>query len=126
MNKDSKTIEKFQKFCNELGFTEAPKCGEGLLNGWVCPRCGKVHSPFSTNCDCPPQVITFTGATTGCPYRAGNSCTFKGMCINASCDILKITFSGAPFDDPANFNPDCDKCGHQNSENCNTCTILNK
>jgi len=32
---------------------------------------------------------------------------------------------GAPFDDPENFNPACDKCGHQNSVNCNTCDILN-
>jgi hypothetical protein len=34
------------------------------------------------------------------------------------------TVKGAPFDDPANFNPACDKCGHQNSENCNSCTVL--
>ena len=31
---------------------------------------------------------------------------------------------GAPFDDPENVNPLCDKCDNQNSENCNTCKIL--
>lgn len=23
-----------------------------VLMGWVCPRCGKVHSPFVPSCDC--------------------------------------------------------------------------
>jgi hypothetical protein len=29
-----------------------------LNNGWICPRCQKVHSWLSMTCDCPPNVIT--------------------------------------------------------------------
>jgi len=29
--------------------------------GWECPRCFKIHSPFSLTCDCPP--LTFTSAS---------------------------------------------------------------
>lgn len=37
---------------------------------------------------------------------------------------------GAPFDEPRCFNPEplpleCRECGHQNSENCNTCKVIN-
>ena len=60
----------------------------GSLTGWICPRCGKVHSPYSIQCDCPPHSVTFTGTSTGeCFYRVGNSCTFKGLfCTNELCD----------------------------------------
>ena len=30
------------------------------LQGWECPRCKKIHSPYSLECDCFPQVNTFT------------------------------------------------------------------
>jgi hypothetical protein len=40
---------------------EVPK---SFLYGWICPRCGKVHSPFSTKCDCPPNFRVWTGTTT--------------------------------------------------------------
>lgn len=30
------------------------------LTGWICPRCQKVHSPFSTTCDCMPTTIYAT------------------------------------------------------------------
>lgn len=35
-----------------------------LFYGWICPRCGVVHSPFSTQCNCPPPVNVSTGAST--------------------------------------------------------------
>ena len=28
--------------------------------GWICPRCGKVHSWLSMTCDCEPKTITST------------------------------------------------------------------
>ena len=31
--------------------------------GWECPRCFKIHSPYSLTCDCAPRVFT-TGGTT--------------------------------------------------------------
>jgi len=36
---------------------------------------------------------------------------------------------GCPFDEPGCFNPDippeCIECGMMNSENCNTCEVIN-
>lgn len=34
------------------------------LQGWECPRCHKIHSPFITTCDCPPNVVTKTSYDT--------------------------------------------------------------
>jgi len=28
------------------------------MNGWICPRCGQVWSPFISQCNCPPNTIT--------------------------------------------------------------------
>ena len=27
-------------------------------DGWICPRCGKVHSYLSLTCDCNPTTLT--------------------------------------------------------------------
>ena len=35
-----------------------------LNNGWICPRCQKVHSWLSMTCDCPPNTITRTSYDT--------------------------------------------------------------
>lgn len=34
------------------------------LQGWECPRCKKIHSPFTLHCDCPPKVNTKTQRNT--------------------------------------------------------------
>jgi hypothetical protein len=45
----------------ELG--EPDKLNHPTLYGWICPRCGVVHSPFVLQCGCPPPTITSTGTT---------------------------------------------------------------
>ena len=25
------------------------------MEGWICPRCGKVHAPWVAECDCKPR-----------------------------------------------------------------------
>lgn len=35
------------------------------MYGWICPRCGAVHSPFELRCDCPPPVRTWISSGTG-------------------------------------------------------------
>jgi hypothetical protein len=39
--------------------------------GWICPRCGKVHSWLSMECDCPPKIITYTTDDIDLAYCAG-------------------------------------------------------
>ncbi len=34
------------------------------MQGWVCPRCGKVHSPYSMECNCTPPMRVWTGSST--------------------------------------------------------------
>ena len=33
------------------------------MYGWTCPRCMKVHSPYSAQCDCPPPTFTTSAST---------------------------------------------------------------
>lgn len=39
------------------------------LYGWICPRCGTVHSPFVLTCGCPPPTITWTGINTSDEFK---------------------------------------------------------
>lgn len=57
---------KYEKLCPQcylirfgLNTTLSPS-----VYGWVCPRCGKVHSPYSIECNCTPLVNTFSSPTT--------------------------------------------------------------
>ncbi len=41
------------------------------LKGWVCPRCGKVHSPFVSEYNCPsPTIISTTTSVNDAEFRA--------------------------------------------------------
>lgn len=33
--------------------------------GWICPRCGKVHAPWVSECDCSNNTTTTTTSTDG-------------------------------------------------------------
>jgi len=35
------------------------------LQGWECPRCHKIHSPFVRECDCIPPVYNVPTTTLG-------------------------------------------------------------
>ena len=41
----------------ELTKTIIPASPVGMY-GWICPRCGQVWSPFTSQCHCPPNTIT--------------------------------------------------------------------
>lgn len=51
-----------------------------IMYGWVCPRCGAVHSPYKYSCDCTPPMITdtqltidFDGSKYSCSTTLGRS-----------------------------------------------------
>lgn len=55
-------IERTNDFwckCPEFWGT-SPKEEQPHLQGWECPRCHKIHSPFVYTCDCLPSVTTHT------------------------------------------------------------------
>lgn len=33
---------------------------EELKVGWLCPRCGKINSPFVQQCNCSPFICRYT------------------------------------------------------------------
>ena len=33
---------------------------QSYLQGWECPRCHKIHSPYTTECWCPPTIRVST------------------------------------------------------------------
>lgn len=33
--------------------------------GWICPKCGKVHAPWVPSCECSNKNETLTLSTTG-------------------------------------------------------------
>jgi len=47
--------------CNPI--MPIPQQKQTPLYGWECPRCFKIHSPFSLTCDCPPRTFTSGGNT---------------------------------------------------------------
>lgn len=33
----------------------------GIFGAWICPRCGVVHAPWVSQCNCPPPSRTTDG-----------------------------------------------------------------
>lgn len=51
---------KTDSIAPDMFMAEEEGCtGSGGLTGWICPRCGKVHSPFTAHCDCMPNNTKF-------------------------------------------------------------------
>lgn len=48
---------------------------EPLLQPWICPRCQKVHGPYSMQCDCRP--LTVGGVSNGGYVQADPSKTYN-------------------------------------------------
>lgn len=52
-------------------------------NGWICPKCGKVHAPWVPSCECNNstiQYVTGTGDTTGIDKMKFNTtCTSENF-----------------------------------------------
>ena len=44
-----------------FGFSEKENL---FYQGWICPRCGKVHAPWVSCCDCSPPTKTSTSYNT--------------------------------------------------------------
>jgi len=55
--------------CRNGKYLMTPKPGTFGNYGWICPRCGKVHSPYSTVCDCSPVVGVLNVPTNAGNYR---------------------------------------------------------
>lgn len=75
--------------------------------GWTCPRCMKVHSPYSAQCDCPATYYTLASST----QFIG---TFCNKCRNIVCDCAK--YEAAVNNAKRKF---------EESKTCETCIALN-
>ena len=52
------TADDYQNMiCSSCKFTPIVTSPVGMY-GWICPRCGQVWSPFTSQCHCPPNTIT--------------------------------------------------------------------
>ena len=59
------TCDNFEKvLClgcmTKTNFYDAPMVFETpqIAQGWMCPRCGRVHSPYTATCFCVPPTVT--------------------------------------------------------------------
>jgi len=57
--KELTTVDGYDLYCRECKKENENK--QHILYGWICPRCGTVHSPFVIQCSCAPPTVTKTG-----------------------------------------------------------------
>lgn len=48
------------------------------LEGWICPRCGKVNSPFTSQCTCTKNNKSDFEVTCSHKYEYNTSTTADG------------------------------------------------
>lgn len=56
--------------------------------GWLCPRCQKVHSPYSTTCDCVPQTITSGSSNTLKGFKPQYPSSIIGTFCDKCCQVI--------------------------------------
>jgi uncharacterized OB-fold protein len=65
MDKDDEFVKLYLDDDEKIELGEPDKLPkQPLMYGWICPRCGTVHSPFTIQCGCPPPTRTWTGTST--------------------------------------------------------------
>lgn len=50
--------------CEDCWSKQLEKEYPSAMYGWICPRCGIVHSPFVQQCGCPPPIKYSNGMNT--------------------------------------------------------------
>lgn len=78
----------------------------GLIQGWQCPVCGRVLSPFTAECPCYREQQTPLNATTTAP-RADTSATIVSLCDHN-------WMFGGPVTEGTRYY--CSKCGATKTE----------
>jgi len=62
---DQEIDEMLNKETKESLNEHLDKSSNPVMQGWICPRCGVVHSPFSMQCYCkPPIKVNYGSGTT--------------------------------------------------------------
>lgn len=58
---DKETTTTIDGLCCQCHTMEVMRTQNPVSYGWECPRCGRIHSPLTQTCDCPPKYTIKTG-----------------------------------------------------------------
>ena len=47
-----------QPWCQECYLKFQKETAPSYAQGWICPRCGRVNSPYVSQCPCSPTIRT--------------------------------------------------------------------